>query len=209
MDFQTLKANLGDWLGKDTTALPDATRGLIINMAIREYLRTLDLRFGEKIDLLAAVANQVYTVLPADFSRPYSTWYYDSGKCDVVYLTKEEFDIKYPDYTVTGDPKHYTIWGGKVYWGPTPSANRNINFIYYGYLPDLVAPTDHNDFTDLAWEVLHFKALSLCSLYGIEDGRVGTWESFAAKQENKLVMEHSRKSAGRRPTSREYGYTGA
>jgi hypothetical protein len=208
MDFQTLKSNLGDWLGKDTDSLPDALRGLVVNMAVREYLRTMDLRFGELSTTLAAAS--VYTALPANFSRPYATWYLkDGSKLDVDPLTKEEFDIKYPDPSQTAaDVKHYCIWGSKVYWGPTPAASLSINFDYYGYLADLSSPTDHNDFTDLAWEVLLFRALCFATQYGIEDSRLAMWQSAAKEQELKLVIEHSRKMAGRRPVAKDFGYTG-
>jgi hypothetical protein len=211
MDFQTLKANLLDWLGKDDVSLPESVRGLIVNMAIREYLRTLDLRFGEKIGSLAAVGNQEYTALPADFSRPYSLWYLkDGSKIDVDYLSKEEYDIKYPDTSETdADIVHYCIFGGKVYWGPVPSANLTVTFNYYCYLADLSAPADHNDFTDLAWEAIFFRALCFATQYGIEDARLPMWQQEAMKQENKLILEHSRRSAGRRPVNRDYGYTGA
>ena len=212
MDFQSLKSNLGDWLGKDTDSLPDATRGLVVNMAIREYMRTLDLRFGElKVDL-TATGGTGWTALPTDFSRPYSLWYLldTGGKHDLDYLTKEEFDIKYPDPTVTAaDIDHYMIWGSKIYWGPTPAVNKTIPFIYYGFLPDLVADADHNDFTDLAWELIFFRALCFCTLYGIEDARLSVWQQAAREQEIKLIAEHGRKAAGRRPVNRDYGYTGA
>jgi hypothetical protein len=211
MDFQAFKANLTDWLGKDTTSLPDATLGLVVNMSIREYLRTLDLRFGELSVDLSALGSQVYTALPTDFSRPYSMWYLKGGgKIDVDYLTKEEFDIKYPDPSQkAADIQHYMIWGDKIYWGPSPSADLAVKFSYYGYLADLSAPTDHNDFTDLAWEVLFFRSLCFCTQYGIEDARLPMWQAAAKEQEIKLILEHSRKSAGRRSIARDYGYTGA
>lgn len=210
MTFAELKQALGDWLEKDTTSLPEAIRGTIVNMAIKEYLRILPLRFGEMTTPVNTVASQGYSSLPSAYSRPYSMWYLSDGcKVDIDYLDKEEFDIKYPDSTVTGSViKHYTIWGNKIYWGPTPDAIIAVNFNYYGYLADLSANEDHNDFTDLAWPAILFKSLQYATLYGIEDARLPVWKDAAIEHENRLVLEHSRKTAGRRPAAREYGYTG-
>jgi len=211
MNFGELKTALGSWMAKDTTALPDDIRGQIVNMAIQGYCRRFDLSYNEYTASVAAVANTAYSALPTGFSRPYQMFYLDSdnNKVDVDYLTREEFIIKYPNSAETGDIKHYTIWAGKIWWGPTPSANKTVTFDIYRVLVDLSATDDSNDFTLYAWPLLLFKSCCLCSIFGIEDARMGTWQSEYVRLENELVIEHSRaKSAGRRPVSRDYGYTG-
>jgi len=211
MNFGELKTAIGTWLAKDETALPEAIKGQIINMAVQGYCRRLDLRYNEYTADVSALATIGYADLPTGYSRPYQMYYLDSDgdKQDVDYLTREEFLIKYPNSTVTGDVKHYAVWAGKIWWGPTPSTSRTIKFDIYRVLADLVAPGDSNDFTLYAWSLLLFKSCCLASIFGIEDARMATWQSEYVRLENELCLEHSRaNSAGRRPVSRDYGYTG-
>jgi hypothetical protein len=73
-------------------------------------------------------------------------------------------------------------------------------------LPDLSNATDHDAFTDNAWQLLLYRALAETSRYGIEDARIPVWESRAADLERALVREHSRRgSTGRVPQSQEPG----
>lgn len=211
MNFGELKAALGTWLDKDTDSLPDAIRGQIVNMAIKQYLRSLDLAFGEATADVVTVPSQQWSALPVGFSRPFSMYYIgtDGGRVVVDYLTKEEFDIKYPS-AVVGDVVHYTIWAGKLWWGLTPATAVTMKFNHFKYLADLSASGDSNDFTDTAWDLLLFRSLSLCSIFGIEDSRMGMWQMEADRQEAKVLIEHTRRrTVGRRPHTREYGYTGA
>jgi hypothetical protein len=210
MNFGELKTALGDWLEKDEDSLPDAIRGQIINMAMRQYLRSRDLDFGEYTADVVTTPSVQYSSFPTGFSRPFSIYYIDSNgnRVDVDFLTKEEFEIKYPT-SVDGDVVHYTLWAGKLWWGLTPATAITMKFNHFRLLPDLSDPADHNDFTDTAWELLLFRSLSLCSLFGIEDTRMALWESEATRQEGQLSIEHSRRrTVGRRPTTHDYGFTG-
>ena len=210
MNFGELKTALGDWLEKDTDSLPDAVRGQIVNMAIKQYLRFLDLAFGEATSDVVTVLGQQWSAQPTGFSRPFSMYYMDSSneRVPVDYITKEEFDIKYPT-SVQGDVVHYTFWAGKIWWGMTPASAITMKFNYYMYLTDLSASDSHNDFTDQAWDLLLFRSLALCSLFGVEDNRMPVWEREAEKQEARVLIEHSRRrTVGRRPVTHDYGFTG-
>lgn len=211
MTFEEMKTELGTWLDADTTRLPDATRGLIINICQRELLRTNDLRFGEVTSSIVTVNGTRNYALPTGWSRAYSIWYNNIGKCDLSRKTKEEFDILYPVSTEKGEPIHYTVWGGNIYLGPTPNAVFTINHNYYRVLPDLVdgSPNNTNDFVANAWEALLFRALWYATKFLIEDAREATWHSMAQLFENKLIIEHARaRTSGRRPVTREAGYIG-
>jgi hypothetical protein len=211
MNFGELKTAIGTWLDKDTNALPDAVRGQIVNMVIQEYCRRFDLRFNEYSADVNAVAGTAYSTLPTGYSRPLLMYYLDTdgNKVDVDYLPREEFIIKYPDPTNTGAVKYYTVWAGKIWWGPTPDTSRTIKFDIYRFLPDLTVEEGTNDFTVYVWPLLLFRSCCLASIFGIEDMRMATWQSEYMKLENQLVIEHSRaNSVGRRPVSRDYGYTG-
>lgn len=208
--FEQLKAALGDWLGMNTTRLPDSVRGDMVNMALRALCRLYDLRLNEASDTFATVASQRGYALPATWSRPHTLWYVAPSTGAIVTLgqkSKEEFDLLYPDQAKTGDPGHYTIWGTEIQLGRTPQSILTINRNYYALL-ELAdgSPQNENAFTSGAWEVLLFKALADSARYGIEDARVPVWQARARELEDQLSIEHAHaRSSGRRVESRDLG----
>ena len=211
MTFSELKAALVSWLNMDADSLPDAVCGQIVNMAIQEYSRKLDLRFNELTTIVMASAGVYYADLPDSYSRPQTMYYIevDGTVVYVDYITREEYLIKYPNTVLTGAVKHYTVWNNQIMFGPTPQEDLMISFDIYEIVPDLVSPTATNGFTLHAWPLILMRSCCLASLFGVEDSRIPTWEAQCVKLENQLVIEHARaKSVGRRPVSRDYGYTG-
>jgi hypothetical protein len=211
MIFEDLKSSIGTWLDVDLNRLPNESRGQIINICQRELLRTYDLRFGEVTADIALSDGLAFYTLPSGWSRPYSLWYYSSGKQNVDYLTKEEFDIKYPLATVEGAPLHYTVWGNSIFFGPTPNASYTVKANYFKILADLTdgSPGNTNAFVEQAWEVIFFRSLWYASEFMLEDSRAQLWAAKAQMLEAKLAIEHARaRSSGRRPVTREAGYVG-
>lgn len=211
-NFTDIKSYLGDWLGLDTTELPDSVRGVIVNITMRDILRNNELRFGETSDTFATIASPVTPdyAYPAGWSKPYSLWYTHPTTSKVVYLTyessKAEFDKLFPDTTETDLPTHYTIWANKIRLGKSPDRVITINRNYYKILADLASASLTNAFTDEAWEVLFFNCFELASLYGIEDERIPAWVRKGKQMLETLVAEHARaRSIGTRGQSREPG----
>lgn len=209
-DFTALKAKLGDWMGANTTRLPDSVRGDLINQAMRELLQLHELRFGEISDTFATVAATRNYTLPTGFSRPYRIWYLDpddgSSLVEVEYINKDLFIRKFPDVADTSDPSHYTIWGSNIQLGPTPSRIITINREYYRILPDLVAGTDTNAFTTEFWEPIFWRALAMVTKYLIEDARAPMIGEEARASENRLIIEYAGvRSSGFAPTCEEPG----
>ena len=212
-NFTDIKGYLGDWLGSDTTELPDSVRGIIVNITARQILRNNELRFGETSDTFLTIASPVtpdYTY-PTGWSKPYSLWYVHPTTLNPVYLTyepsKAEFDVKFPDTTETDLPTHYTIWGNKIRLGKSPDRILTINRNYYKILADLVTTSNEtNAFTDEAWEVLLFNCFEFAELYGVEDERIPRWVAKGRKMLDDLVSEHARaRSIPTRGQSREPG----
>jgi hypothetical protein len=212
MNFEEMKAAMGSWLDTDLNRLPNETRGQIINICQKELLRKYDLRFAESSAIISTTNGIPGYNLPTGWSRPYSLWFLSSGqKIDINFLTKEEFDIKYPDDTSTGTPKNYTVWGDEIILGPTPNDTLSIKAFYYALLPDLTdgSPGNTNEFIANAWEVLFFRALWYATEFMVEDARGPIWERKAVMLENNLFLEHARaRSSGRRPVNRDPGYVG-
>lgn len=207
--FETLKARILDWLAADATRLPDAVRGDCINLIQRRVMRNHDLRFGETADTLALVANDHDYNLPVGWRSPLSLWYINPGtdaRIDLVRKTKDEFDALYPDPTAgTDTPINYTVWGGLIYFGPTPNQSLTLNLNYYKVLPDLVdgSPNNTNDFVDEAWDVLFYGAMEEACKYLLEDQRAAIYGGKFLELEADLAGEHQReKSSGRVAQSR-------
>lgn len=206
MTFEELKAQMQAWLSVDTTRLPAATCGLAINMAQYD-LRLLDLRCFEATATINTTASQAYSSLPSRWSRPLGMLYVTADATKYInYISKEEFDNRYAYCAPAsyGIPDHYTEWGGKLYWGPTPAAVYAITHNYMQTLPDLAdgAPNNTNDLVATAWPAVFFGALAYVCTYIIEDARKSIFAAEAALQANKLQVEHTRaRCSGRRPES--------
>jgi len=204
-----LRDRLGDWLGANAKRVAHSVRTDILNIAQKELCRQYDLSFNEVLDTFDTIGGTNTYALPANFSRPYEFWYIDpdtQGVQSVTFLLLDEFDHVYPDSTKTGKPRHFTTWGGNLYFGKTPDRVLTIHRAYYAYLADLSADSDSNALTVNAWEVLLFKGLGDMTRYGIEDERIPVWAARGTELEMQLVREHARaKSAGRRPISQEPG----
>lgn len=209
--FTQIKASIIDWLNiEDVARLSDSAQGDIVNIVMRRTCRLHDLSYNEISDTFATVASQQNYALPTQWSRPHTLWYLNTATSSIVYLeslSKEKFDLNFPDSTKTAKPSAYTVWGGNIQLGPTPSEIITINRNYYAILADLVTSSNEtNAFTNGAWEILLFLSLVEATQYGIEDDRVGLWQAKADGMLRELVIEHARaKSVGHRSVSEEPG----
>jgi hypothetical protein len=203
--FELLKVRIGDWLGADTNRLPEQARGDALNLIQRQVLCNHDLRYGEVNDTLTLQAGVPTYALPTEWRWVLSLGYTNpstGSRIDLIRLSKEAFDIRYPDPTDTGPPRHYAIWETVLYIGPTPDQNLTLNRNWYRYLPDLEngAPNNTNAFVEQAWDVLFFGALAHISRYMLEDSRAPMWEEKFMELEADLAGEHEReKRPGRVP----------
>jgi len=207
MNFGEFKALVRSWLNQDTSTLPDNVLDSVVNICRREILRKCDLRYGEASATVQTSAGTTDYSLPTGWSRPHTVWYLTSEGAfrPVYYLTKEEFDRRFPDPTGNpGAPGYYTVWGGQVSFGPTPDSVYNIKFTYYRFLPDLSGDSDTDDLLDTAWEALLFYCLWYLCFYFFNDNRADRFRQLALEHVGDLGREYRRSaSAARRPVSRE------
>jgi len=209
--FEILKARIGDWIGADALRLPESVRGDCLNFIQRQVMRNHDLRFGETTDTLALVTGDRDYALPSTWRNPLSLWYTNpttNSRVNLIRISKDEFDVRFPDPTAQGNPGHYAIWAQTLYVGPAPDQALTLNRNYYQFLPDLAngAPANTNTFVAEAPDVLFFGALAHASKYLLEDPRSPMWEAKFMELESDLASEHQReKSSGRVPQSRMPG----
>jgi hypothetical protein len=200
VNLGNLRSRLRSWLGVDSTRLPDEAADDCINITRKQLVRELDLSFGEVTGTLPAVASTQTAAIPARFSNPFSLWFLnDDGKKAIVeFVTKGVFDTMYPDPAITNDPANYTIWGGTVYFGPTPKRNLSLTFNYYALPEDLDDDSDEDAMMIAAWETILWGALAFASRNLIEDERTGIWDELYTQGRATLQIEHARiSSAGK------------
>lgn len=211
LNFKQAKDRLADWVSSSTSSprWTDATRGIIVNRAIRYLARKYDLAYNEsQLDISAVATYRDYdlTNLAPDFSRPYFCSFLgtDSVTRFVYFMPKDKFDTAFPDASKTGDPTNFTIWRGTITFGKTPARNMTISLLYYATPVDLSSDTDFNDYLAYAWDVVFDRALVEATEYLIDDERIDVWKAKWKDTESVLVMEQARRrSMGLIPQSVE------
>jgi hypothetical protein len=211
LDFSTVKSRLRLWLGdKDTTELPDSILGDIVNESIRQLQERYLPRYCEVSDTLALSADDREYAEPDRFIQAHTLWYTHPDNDSTVFLegplTKEQFDLNFPDSTDTALPEAYTIWGTNFQFGKTPDQSLTLNRNYYQYLADLSADADTNKFTDNHHQLVIFKSIELAAEYGFESALGDGWKKRAESLELDFAITHARvRSAGKRAEPEEPG----
>ena len=93
-----------------------------------------------------------------------------------------------------GLPTTYTMWMGKFVLGKCPDRTLVMFVDHYRMLPDLVDDTDHNRFTDEAWEYLLFASLVKAAIFGfdVESERLTFFKNEEKRMEVALDLEDVR-----------------
>jgi len=209
MNFGDLKTELGDWVEMGNTRLPDAKRGKMINWAIRRVGRRYDLRYCEITDTLALVISDRDYALPVRWKKFESLWYTHPTSTGIVFLvgplTREQFDLNFPDATKLDLPEAYMVWGSNLFVGKTPDQSLTLNRNYYQYLPDLVGVSDTNGIIDDHEDLVLFTVLANASRFAIEDGRIPMWKEELKELEMDFAVEHIRSRSNDRAQAVEPG----
>lgn len=199
-----LRSYMRDWLYTSSTRIPDSSCNQIINIAMRQIARTVDLRYNEYSNSSVAISNGTATVAvpsivgTATFSRAKDFFYTNLTNSAKINLINEidyaVYRDKYANGTGTGgEPIEFAILGQNLYLGPTPNRNITATMDFYGIPVDLSADGDHNDLTDGGWEAVLFTALAYASRYMLEDERgAAAFDGMARKAINDLQVEHER-----------------
>lgn len=195
--FQLQKDTLADWVGTTTTSprWSDATRGILINRAIRYICARYDLRYNEASVVINLIASTPSYVIPTDYSRPFFAWYLDPTtfkQKTLPFLTYDAFTALYPDPTATSLPGNFSVYGTSLFVGKTPNQPLTMNLTYYNIPAELVNPTDSNALLIGCWEAVFDRALVEASEYLVDDDRMDLWLRKWKETEFRLVSEHTR-----------------
>ena len=109
-------------------------------VALAEARISRDMRLRQQIvSTSLAIATGVQTVgLPIDWLELENLSVNTVPATNLIYVTVEQLDNRFPAGGVNGVPVNYTIEGGNLLLGPAPSSDMAINLIYYAKFPSLL-----------------------------------------------------------------------
>jgi hypothetical protein len=198
----------------DTTEYPSTMFDDIMNWQCKELARKFDLWLCEETGTMATVAGSREVAFHVRLSRPVVVYYSSSGsRIELDYLTKPEFDEKYPlESSSSGDPVDFTIWGQNLLVGPTPTSVLTLYCDGYFY-PEVIRGADfsgvieENTFTNHADDLVMWLVLDKLVEYGfMEDTRGGLFRREAQLALDAILTEgRARHNLARRTVSQIKG----
>jgi hypothetical protein len=178
MDFLGIRTLVKDWINR-----PDLESQIptFVNMAMRRIERENNYACMEKKHD-TTVLNDDGIAIPSDFKAPKS---YRVASGDNWYnLQLVSIDTMKASFAIseTGPPtEKYAVdhASEEIVVGPYPDtlAYYTIEFIYYGYTPDMSDDADTNFWTTTGWEALLYGALVEASGYLFNDARLVIWQA--------------------------------
>lgn len=176
-DYISLQAEIADYLARDdlATAIPG-----FIRLAEQRLNRELRVRQMEAITpasgtgALATEAGGQYLALPTGFLEMRRLILLGSGGGPLSYLTPQDLAVTYGT-TSSGVPKHYSVIGGNLAFGPVPGGVYGLEMVYYAKIPALSDAAPANwllaDYPDLYL----YGALLEAQPYIMNDERIQIW----------------------------------
>src|SRR5690349_17757912 len=123
------------------TTLQAAIKGLLhradLDVAIPDFIALAEDRLNKRLRLRAmetrvqASVSSEYMALPDDFLAMRNFQLNTSPRTRLEYATPEYLDAQYPDNSITGQPKFYTLVGGEIQLAPVPDGTYTAEMDYY------------------------------------------------------------------------------
>lgn len=131
--FSDLKTSVANWLDRSdlTDQIPD-----FITLAESRISRTLRVHEMEERSQMTTIADKDHYGLPEDWLQARHIKVVEGRggvDRDLEYKTPEAFDIQMARLygASTGEPRFYTVLGNEIRYGPSPSAGKTIEILYY------------------------------------------------------------------------------
>lgn len=113
-----------------------------------------------------------------------------------VRLTKEDVTKVMQAAKVIGAPSIYYRMGGRWLLGMRPKPGETLMVVYYAELGPLVNPTDENIMTDIAPDLITYKALSFAGDFYV-DKRTSQWDTrYEAIKQDLQAMADADETSG-------------
>ena len=209
-----LQTQLGDDLAVDLTRYPAANRLIHINAAIEFLSRRIDSendQADESFDTTASTQSyalaDLFGAAKLQFDHPLKMYYANAEGNEVVLvqLTEEEFRDEFPLGTDEDEPTHYMLFARKAYLGPTPATVLEIFSDYLGTQNALANPTDTNNWTIYAPNVVLYRASELGAEWLLETDISASRGRRADIELSKLSEQEARELSGRPLEMEEQG----
>lgn len=120
--YAALQASIAGWIHRtDLTALlPD-----FITLTEKRITTLLKARASESVTTISTVAGVATAALPASLLG-IDSLSIDNVAPAIEYLPPGAYFAHYPDVSYSGAPRHYTIVGEQIFFGPVPDAAYTI-----------------------------------------------------------------------------------
>jgi hypothetical protein len=167
-NYTTLQAAIVSALHRSdlAVAVPD-----FIALAEDKLNKRLRLR-GMENRVTASISSE-YEALPDGFLAMRNFQLNTSPRTRLEYATPEWLDARYPDSSVTGQPKFYTLVGGEIQFAPAPDGTYTAEMDFYEKLD--IATDSTNWVLTNAPRVYYYGALMEAAAFLVNDKRVPMW----------------------------------
>jgi len=171
--YATLKTAIADFLNRDD--LESAIENFI---ALAESQINRDLKHW-KMETRSSgqqSAGDEYMQLPADWMETIRFSVTDNGTSPINLMSRASMsDKRGANNDTSGTPTHYTHADGQIQLYPTPSAETNLELLYYAKTDGLSDSNDDNWILLEAPDVYLYGALLHSAPYLGEDERIAIW----------------------------------
>lgn len=191
-NYTDLQASVANWLHRTG----DATMTALIPdlVALAEARIGRDLRHRKQVTQapgLVTVAGTRTITLPADFLELENISITASPTRQLVYVTVEQMEARYPNATEVGLPAIYTIEGDTVLFAPVPDAIYPVEMFYYARFAPLATSGTNWLMTNHPGVYL-WACLAEAAPFMMDDKRVVLWEQKYMHEKDTLQQQDDR-----------------
>lgn len=151
-----------------------------LDTAIIDFVSLAEDRLNKRLRLrgmenrVTASISTEYIALPDDFLSMRNFQLNTSPRARLEYATPEYLDAQYPDASISGKPRFYTLVGGEIQLAPIPDGTYTAEMDYYQKLN--LATTDPNWVLTNAPRTYYCGSLMEAYLYLKDEKRASYWE---------------------------------
>ncbi|TXH55203.1 MAG: hypothetical protein E6Q97_09295 [Desulfurellales bacterium] len=143
-DFDSLKAAVSAWMLRTNSdsVVTQAQIGNYVGLCESELNRELRIRELEDTEAVTTVPAQAWVELPAGFKK-IGSLEFDDKPFDMDFLTRRQLKEQYGGQS--GRPRAFTVYGNRIYFGPTPDAAYTMTLDFYTAITALSESQQTND----------------------------------------------------------------
>lgn len=188
--YATLQTAVSNWLARSdlSVRIPE-----FISLGEARIQREVRSRLQEQ---RVTTDVSTYINVPSDFLELRSIWVTSGSTAFALqYLVPDALFAMYPSTSAGGLPKHYTIFGDEIKFGPVPDSTYTVELWYFKRLEALSSAV--NTLFTRNPDLYLYASLTSAIPFLKDDKRIQTWESLYQMIKNQV---NGTEEAGRRAT---------